>query len=335
MTRSQQRATRVGVFTLLALATATAGTLTIAPQLTVSQDCRAFNHNVVGLLDRGKLQESLTTLRAGLAEGSFKGEPACLSITLLNLASTLAKVGRTSEAEVPAAQSVALLSNLTADDDPVRLQPLQTLWFVSSELGEVARARQAYQAVRALRVVSPHDKATVLSISAAQLRLEGRHSQAEKSYLLALSAWEALGSESSIEMASLLCDLGIEYAEQNRPSDAEKTLGRAVRLISSAPGATPADIVRVSNQQAFVHARQGRWELACSELNGLVAFGERSELGGSLLKELYSNYAFTLRKTHQKRAARAIEARAAAISSELPSDAVIDVSAFTAGKRIR
>jgi uncharacterized protein (UPF0333 family) len=123
--------------------------------------------------------------------------------------------------------------------------------------------------------------------------------------------------------------LSILYADQDRLIEAETMMKRAVRTISSAPGATPAEVIRIRNQQAVVHATQGHWDIACSELKELVAAGESSQLGGSLLKVLYSNYAYVLQKTHQKRAARAMAARAAAIPEVASSSELVDISAFT------
>jgi hypothetical protein len=245
----------------------------------------------------------------------------------------LVKAGRTSDAEVPAEQSAALLAALTSPDDPIRFRPLQTLWFTYSELGEVARARQTYQAIQVLRLTSPRDHATVLSISAGQSHLEGRTSEAENSYLLAISAWEATGSDNSIEIASLLCDLGVLYDEQKRPVEAETMLARAVRRVSGAPRASTTEILRIRNEQAVVHTRQGRWDLACVELKQLLEWGESSQLGDSLLKVVYSNYASVLQKTHQKKAARIMAARAAAISSVSSSNALVDISALTNRRR--
>jgi len=303
--------------------------------LKVTEACRSINADALSLRNQAKLAESEKVIRQTLAQDSFRDDTACAFTLLHNLAVVLSADGRDTEATAAAEHSLHLLKKLTRPDDPVRLFPLNTLWSLYGDQGRVAKARQIYQQLSALRPESPVDLAIFLTVAGGQSAIDGQYADAEKNYLAAIAAWQTAGKANSVEEALLLGSLAGFYLEQNRLADAEARIDQSAAIIKSAQGAVPVDVIRIYDQQAVIYARQHRWDAARVKLEEIIELSEKTRLDPSLLKVLLTNYACALRRDHRRKEAHAIAARASAIRVAWPSNALVDISEFNRAKAER
>ena len=101
-------------------------------------------------------------------------------------------------------------------------------------------------------------------------------------------------------------------------------LGRALATLSSAGSTAWLDRIKLRNNLAVLHGRQGQWRRAEEDQREAIAMADRAvQLDPVYLATMLTNYAQILRKNRHAAEARAIEARAVALRSRNP---VVDVT---------
>ena len=294
---------------------------------TPSAACIEFNQNIVTKLDRGQLTEAEASLSAALNEKENNFEPSCLALTLHNMANVLALSGRLAEGEVFVERSTKLYAKLYPLEDPRRFRPLHLLWSVQFQRRERGKARQTFQAMRALRLDKPHDRAILHAAAASELQADGRYEEAEREYLKAFAESKAVGRGESGELAILLCALGTLQFFQGRYPEAGTTLDSALAVANSAKDAVPMDRIKILSVRGALRARQTKWQAAAEDFRSAISIADRdARLDPAQLKILLGNFEFVLRKARRGKEAGFIEARAAAIRDVPLTNAIVDVS---------
>jgi tetratricopeptide (TPR) repeat protein len=276
----------------------------------VASPCTALNQATLAQAASGRLQEA----EAALSVASSGGRPfalMCAGLVLNNIATLMETSGRLDEARNFAERSVTILEKIYPPDDPILLRPLQIVAVASFEQGKTARAREAFQRMRAIRIERPSDRALVHSMGAALLHAQGMGREAESEYFAAFNALEEAGRGSTADAGAVLNGLTKLYLEQQKLDEARRTLDRAVNIFASANDAVPMDRIKLLNVRAVLHARQGQWIEAEQDLHDAVTMADHeSRVDPAILNPLLINYAQVLRKNRHRREARMIEARA-------------------------
>jgi hypothetical protein len=95
------------------------------------------------------------------------------------------------------------------------------------------------------------------------------------------------------------------------------------------------DKVKLLNNRATLHARQGQWREAGEDLRVAILLMDREAHVDSVASVRFlDNYAITLRKNHRKREARSIEARASALRVHPAPNAVVDATELLAQSKL-
>ena len=327
---------RVRLFTIYASAVAIwhATAQDSGPQTKLSPACIEFNQKIVGNVKSGQLADAESAFSGAEIHKESGSEQACIWLTMHNRGYILALSGRREEAEVLSQQALRILDKLYSPDDPIRFGSLHLLWSVQYQQGKLGQARQTFQNMRTLRLDRSRDRAIFYGAAADQLQTEGRYKEAEPEFLRALAAWKEEGRGESAEAAALLTSLGTLQVAQGRYLDAGKTLNRAFVIVNSAKDAIPMDLVNLYGARATLHARQKRWQAAEEDLKSAISLADRdTRLDPAELKRLLVNYVYVLRKTHRKKEARSVEARAAAIHAPALRNAIVDVTELVRKER--
>ena len=91
------------------------------------------------------------------------------------------------------------------------------------------------------------------------------------------------------------------------------------------------DHIKLLNVRGVLHARQGAWLDAEQDFSDALAMADREPwVNPVALRALLTSYAYVLRRTHNRREARSIEARAAAIHLDPALSAITDVTELRA-----
>ena len=134
---------------------------------------------------------------------------------------------------------------------------------------------------------------------------------------------------------TLISQLGSLYIEECRFEEAQNLLNRAWALFTSAEDTVAMDKVKLLNNRATLHARQGEWREAGEDLRVCILMMDREKhVDTAAFATLLDNYAIALRKTHRKREARSIEARASALQGHPATNAVVDVTELLAQSKL-
>src|SRR5262249_18571203 len=158
-----------------------------------------------------------------------------------------------------------------------------------------------------------------------------RYREAEAEYLKALGAWEESGGGETRDVAPVLDGLAAVYVADGRYREADRTLGRAVAILTSAKDAFATDWIKLFSSRAELRVRQGQWREAEVDLAAAISAADRdTRLDPALLKSLLARYAYVLRKNHRGRAARPIEERAAALQTRGSPNGIVDISELLA-----
>lgn len=303
----------------------------------VSPACIAINRAVTAHAASGRFADAERLLSAALADVGDRSQHVCTGLILHNLSVLMAGSGRSAEAEKIAERSVKILSDDCPPDHPILLRPLQVLAATRFELGETAKAREAFNRMCLVRLDHPQDYALVHGMAAALLHAEGRWQDAEREYVATISAWEQAGRGGTPDAGALLISLGSLYIEERQWEYARRTLGRAATVIDSAQDTVPMDRIRLLHTRAVLYARQGQWAEAEKDLHDAISIADgEAQMDPALVRRILSNYAHVLRKNHHRHEARSIEARAANIAVNRKMEAVVDVADFVGNtKRLK
>ena len=297
------------------------------PSGRLSAACIEFNQRIVDKLESGQLAEAEAAFSDTTIGNESNFGQSCAWLTLSNRARVIYMSGRFIEAELLAQQSLRIVDKLYSPNDPIRVHPLQLLWSVQLQQGKLGKARQTIQSMRTLPLDKPLDRAMLHGATAAQLQAEGRYKEAEPEYLRALAATDEVGRRETPGAATLLVGLATSQLVQDRYLDADRTLDRALAIVNSAQDTIPMDRVKFLGVRAALYARQGKWQAAGEDLRSAISLADRdTRLDPAELKTLLLNYVYVLRKTHRKKEARSVEARAAAIHGPALRNAIVDVT---------
>ena len=299
----------------------------VGKDLSVSTACVELNRTVMTQVANGQFAVAEAALSAVVASGADRAQDSCAGLVLNNMAALMSVSGRIAEAERLAERSLKILEKIYPPIDPVLLHPLQILATTRFEQGKTAGARGAFKRMQAIRTERPEDRAVVHGIAAALLEAEGRRPEAEAEYLAAFHAWEEAGRDDTAEAAAILNSLGSLYIADRRLDEAQRSLDRALNILSRAKDAVPMDRIKVLNVRGALHARQGKWRESEQDLSDALSMADREPRVDPVgLRSLLTSYAYILRKNHHPQEARSIAARAAGLQINPAMSAVIDVT---------
>ncbi|MGI8959029.1 MAG: tetratricopeptide repeat protein [Bryobacteraceae bacterium] len=306
------------------------------PKANSSLVCETSNQFAVRYAEQGRSQEAESLLFRDLQELERKRSGAeCVGLVLNNLAAIMLSSGKLAKAEILAERSVDILEKSYSRKDPVLLRPLQILSAARFEQGKIGKAREAFQKMREIPSARLEDQALVHGIAAALLQAEGRLKEAESEYLVTISAWEGAGRGNTASAGTVVSQLGSLYIEEHRFEEAQRLLDRAWALFTSAEDTVAMDRIKLLNNRATLHARQGQWREAGEDLRVCILMVDReAHVDPVAVATLLSNYAATLRKNHRKGEARSIEVRAAALRGHTATNMLVDVTELIAESKL-
>jgi tetratricopeptide (TPR) repeat protein len=289
-----------------------------------SAECSELNRKVIEQVGNGESGKAELALSAVLENSP---EPLCTGIILANLAAIRTMQGKYAEAETLSQRSLGLLEEHCAKDSPALLRPLHVLATSRFEQGKIAKAREAFQRMRLLRLDRPMDVALVHDIAASLLEAEGKPSEAVPEYLAAIRAWDDSGQGDTAYAGTLLQALACSYLRQERLDDARRVLDRARDVLLSAKDAVPMDRIKFFTIQGGLYFRQHQWQKAVQDLGQAVSMADlESRIEPFTYASLLDDYARALRKNRQAGEARQIESRLEALRRNSAMAEVVDVS---------
>jgi tetratricopeptide (TPR) repeat protein len=313
-----------------------AGPISAQTAETSSAVCESSNQLAVRYVNEGHSQEAESLLLKQLSElEKMRSEAGCMGLALNNLAAIMLFSGRLAQAEMFAERSVNTLEKNYSRKHPVLLRPLQILSAARFQQGKIGKAREAFQNMQSIPAERLEDQALVHGLAAALLQAEGKLKEAESEYLIAINASEGTGYGNTAGAGSAMCQLGSLYIEEHRFEDAHRLLDRAGAVFNAASDTVAMDRIKLLNNRATLHARQGQWREAEEDLRVCISMMDReAHVDQAALATLLDNYAIALRKNHRKREARSIEARSSALRGNPATNAVVDVTELLAESKL-
>ena len=111
-------------------------------------------------------------------------------------------------------------------------------------------------------------------------------------------------------------------------------LNEALAIFTTASDSVPLDRIKLLHVRAALYTRMGDWQLAMTDMKDAISLADRdTELDPTLRAVLLEDYAKLLRKNHQRREARAVEARINAIRTHSLGNSLVDVSELAASSK--
>jgi tetratricopeptide (TPR) repeat protein len=296
--------------------------------------CLHLNQAVMIHAAKGHLAEAEALLPGTAASRNTRDNDACTGLVLSNMARIMTVLGRMSDAERLAEQSVKILDHFYPPNDWALLRPLQILAAIRLEAGNIARAREALRRIQSIPIERPEDRAIVNGTVGALLQIEGRLSEAEAEYRDALHAWDQAGRGDSADAAAILHCLGALYLREQRIEEARGALDRALVIHDRAQDCLPIDRIKFLNLRSVLHARLGEWAQAEQDLRDALSMADDLPyLDPDLLRPMLTNYSYVLRRNHRRREARSIEARKTALPANSTAALVVDSTELLLKKR--
>jgi tetratricopeptide (TPR) repeat protein len=188
--------------------------------------------------------------------------------------------------------------------------------------------------MQSVRTERPEDRALVSGMSAALLLAAGKRREAEVEYFATLTAWREAGyGDTPFEGDSLLSLVSL-YGEEQRFDEARQVLDRALAIFARSKDTVPMDRAKLLSIQAALHAQLGELREAEREFaDALSIVGSEPHVDSTVIATVLTNYPQILRKTHRRREARSIEARASLLRRDHASNAVVDVTDLLAKEK--
>ncbi len=119
--------------------------------------------------------------------------------------------------------------------------------------------------------------------------------ESESAFRLALTDWCETGKSEGGEVASVLSGLASLYLAQERVKKAAEVLDRAFAALADAPGAAPADHLKLLRLRAAVERHQGEWRRAAEDLQQAMNLTlVQREPDSSVLAAMMAEYAEVL-----------------------------------------
>jgi tetratricopeptide (TPR) repeat protein len=315
------------VCALFALSECNALAQGVSQQVSSTSACTELNENVMAYVMNERFDQAEIALSSTQASGPRQPELFCVGQVLDNLSVLMARSGRFAKAELFAERSVKVLEKSYASDGPVLLLPLQMLATTRFEQGKTAKAREAFRRMQSIRTERPEYRALVSGTSAAFLLAAGRRREAEAAYFAALAAWREAGYGDTQFEGVILLSLVSLYGEEKRFDEARQVLDRALAIFAQRKDTVPLDRAKLLIVQAALHARLGELREAERELaDALSILGREPHVDSIVLATVLTKYAKILRKTHHRREARSVEARAWLLRGDHTPNAVVDVT---------
>src|ERR1051326_6258670 len=190
--------------------------LSFRPAEGQSAACRELNRTVIEQVTNGQLGKAELALSA-VPENPQ--DPLCTGLIMANLAAIRTMQGKYAEAETLAQRSLGVLEEHYAKDRPALLRPLHVLAASRLEQGKVAKAREAFQRMRVLRLDRPMDTALFHDIAGSLLEAEGKPWEAAPEYLAGIRALDDSGHGDTAYAGTLLQALASSYLQQERLDD--------------------------------------------------------------------------------------------------------------------
>lgn len=304
--------------------------------LTFSQACIDLNQTAVDQIVSGRFEQAERFLTAALAEESAGPQDLCRALILINMAGILSRSARAAEAERYTERSLALLEKAIPPGHPALLRPLQMLAAACLEQGKITKARDIYRRMQSIPIETPDHRALVHGVAGALRQAEGQTREAEAEYLEVIRACVESGRVATADGAAAFSFLAGVYVEERRYEDAQQAVDRALSIFSTAKDTAPEDLIKLLNLRGVLRARQGDWLEAERDIREAISITDRNpRIDSIVLQRLLVNYVETLRKNHRgRREVRAVEARQAALRSQRPPDAIVDVAELLTKKKV-
>lgn len=301
--------------------------------LAISSDCARLNHDARSLVEQGRTVEAERMLSTALATGDDR-RFGCAGLVMNDMAALLLISGRLNEAEVLAECSVSTLEKIYPPDDPMLLRPLYTLAGVHFELGETARARQTLKRIQSLRLDRLEDRALVDGMAASMSEAEGNWRESESHYSDAIRALQQAGRGETADAGALLNGIGAVYIKDHRLTEARQALDRALAIFENARDVVPWDRIKLLYTSGVLRTLQQQWQQAQNEFAEALSLADHQPgVESHILLHLLIDYAQVLRRNHQRREARSIQARIAVLRSAQGHSQIVDVADLAARAR--
>jgi tetratricopeptide (TPR) repeat protein len=298
--------------------------LSFRPAEGQSAACRELNRTVIEQVTNGQLGKAELALSA-VPENPQ--DPLCTGLILANLAAIRTMQGKYAEAETLAQRSLGLLEEHYAKDSPALLRPLHVLAASRLEQGKVAKAREAFQRMRVLRLDRPMDTALFHDIAGSLLEAEGKPWEAAPEYLAGIRALDDSGHGDTAYAGTLLQALASSYLQQERLDDARRFLDCARDVFLHAKDAVPMDFIKFFTIRAGLYFLQHQWQKAEQDLRQALSMADQeSRIEPSTHASLLAGYARVLRKNRHAAEARQVEKRVESLRQSSSMKDVVDVS---------
>jgi tetratricopeptide (TPR) repeat protein len=316
--------------THLILSAALVQFVAVAQTLSESQ-CTGLNELASTRAVANRLDQTEVAVSLAMSRGDY----VCAGIVLGNIAALMSTYGRVSDSEAFATRAIDLLRKHLDPADPIFFRPLHVLAITRLEQGKFRKAQKAFEQMLQIPANRPEQRAQVHITRGMLLQMQGKFKDAESEYLLADDEWTQLGRPADADAAAVLSYLGALYIAEARFKEASQVLDRALALIEVAKNAVPLDRINLLNRRAVAHGKEGEWPQAQEKLRQAIAIAESAGVSEPvMLRSVFDNYAFALRKNHHRREARVIDGLSSALPRD-PAGAVIDVQELSAARRAR
>jgi tetratricopeptide (TPR) repeat protein len=294
--------------------------------------CLAAIQTAVTHSAAGRWSESERELVEIIAEASA-GNRLCLGIATGNLAVLLQRRGDIKGAERFARQSAAALDTGDPELEMALTRPLQVLAEVYLAEERFAKAKEVLARLEHMSAV-PRDRAAQAGSRALIDASEGRWQDAERHYSEAIVEWEKAGEGDAVSAVPELTNLALLYLNQRRFADAARLLERARRIVDTSKEATDEQRLTVLTNLGVLDAKQGHWPAAAELLRPALKIAESGTgIASNARRKLYETYALVLGRTGQKRAAKALQARADALLPPDTTSMTVDVGGAASRRR--
>ena len=274
----------------------------------------------------GRASEAERELVGIIAEASG-GNKLCLGIASADLAVLLQRQGDVKGAETYARQSIAALEQGGPDYEIALLRPLQVLAELYLSEQRFARAKEVLARLEHLPGSSPRDRAEQAGARALIDAAEGRWQDAERHYRASIAEWERSGEGDSMSVVPELTNLGLLYLNQRRLADAAPLLERARHIVDASREATDQMRLTALTNLGVLYVKQRQWGPAGELLQPALRIVDAGTRVDTMARRrFYETYAAVLRQSGQKREAKALQARAAALLPPDTSSMTVDAA---------
>jgi len=223
-------------------------------------------------------------------------------------------------------RSIDTFLRIYPPENELLLRPLQILAAAQFELGRKAKARETFKRMQGIGAVRAEDRALVHGLAASLLEDEGKWPKAESEYLITIGAWREAGRDHTVDAGVVWTGLGALYVKEYRLNEAERTLAEAAAILGAAPDTEAIDHIHLLLVRSALYSRKKNWRAAEQDLADALVMADREPyIEPQTLSTLLNSYAWILRRNHQKRRARLVQARLKSLNGSRMPDPVVGV----------